>query len=117
MNYDFGDVVLVPFPFSNQQAYKKRPAVVISNVVYHQEKQDIIILAITSQLKLMPLYGEFVLQDWHQAGLIKPSVCKPVITTIEQRLVLKKMGLFSANDRAALKSLLSLVISERTTEK
>jgi mRNA interferase MazF len=31
MPYEFGDVVLVPFPFTNQLATKKRPAVVVSN--------------------------------------------------------------------------------------
>lgn len=28
--FEFGDVVLVPFPFTDQSAAKKRPAVVIS---------------------------------------------------------------------------------------
>ena len=33
-NYKFGDVVLVPFPFSNLTQEKKRPAVVISSENY-----------------------------------------------------------------------------------
>jgi mRNA interferase MazF len=28
-DYEFGDVVLVPFPFTDQSASKKRPAVLI----------------------------------------------------------------------------------------
>jgi mRNA interferase MazF len=32
MPYKFGDVVLVRFPFTNQAAFKQRPAVVISNL-------------------------------------------------------------------------------------
>ena len=28
--FDFGDVVLVPFPFTDQSGTKKRPAVVVS---------------------------------------------------------------------------------------
>jgi mRNA interferase MazF len=31
MPFDFGDVVLVPFPFTSQRASKKRPAIVVSN--------------------------------------------------------------------------------------
>ncbi len=31
MPFEFGDVVLVPFPFTSQRASKKRPAVVVSN--------------------------------------------------------------------------------------
>ncbi len=33
--YNRGDVVLVPFPFSNQTIMKKRPAVIISSDVYN----------------------------------------------------------------------------------
>jgi mRNA interferase MazF len=29
--YSFGDVILVPFPFTDQTATKKRPAVVVSS--------------------------------------------------------------------------------------
>ena len=32
--YSFGDVVLVPFPFTDQAGTKKRPAVIISNAAY-----------------------------------------------------------------------------------
>jgi hypothetical protein len=35
MPFDFGDVVLVPFPFTSQRASKKRPAVVVSNRLQH----------------------------------------------------------------------------------
>jgi mRNA interferase MazF len=33
---EFGDVILVPFPFTEQSASKKRPAVVISSAAYHR---------------------------------------------------------------------------------
>jgi len=31
INYKRGDVILVPFPFSDQTTIKKRPAVIISS--------------------------------------------------------------------------------------
>ncbi|MFI4948463.1 MAG: hypothetical protein ACHQC9_06660 [Alphaproteobacteria bacterium] len=34
MPFDFGSVVLVPFPFTSLTASKKRPAVVVSNRAY-----------------------------------------------------------------------------------
>ncbi len=52
MPYEFGDVVLVRFPFTNQTAFRQRPAVVVSNRVYNNAKLDVIIMAITSQLHL-----------------------------------------------------------------
>jgi len=46
--YNRGDIVLVPFPFSNQTTIKKRPAAIISSQRYNAASQDIIIMAVTS---------------------------------------------------------------------
>jgi len=48
MPYEFGDVVLAPFPFTHQAAIKQRPAVVVSGRAYNAVKPDVIIMAITS---------------------------------------------------------------------
>ena len=39
--YSFGDVILVPFPFTDQTGTKKRPAVIVSNAAYNQERRDV----------------------------------------------------------------------------
>jgi mRNA interferase MazF len=49
-------------------------------------------------------------QHWQAAGLIKPSVLKPLITTIEKGLVLRLMGRLHAEDRAALRSALDEIL-------
>jgi len=81
---EFGDIILVPFPFTDQTQAKKRPAVVISSTAYNTERPDLIIMAVTSQLKPSRIVGEVIIQDWQAAGLLKPSAIKPVITTIEK---------------------------------
>jgi len=48
--FDFGVVLLVPFPFTDQSGTKKRPAVVVSIVDYNTSRNDIVIMAITSQV-------------------------------------------------------------------
>jgi hypothetical protein len=35
-DYKFGDIVLVPFPFTDQTTFKKRPAVIVSSNAYNQ---------------------------------------------------------------------------------
>ena len=47
-SFGFGDVVLVPFPFTAQSGTKKRPAVVVSSAGYNVNRRDIVIMAITS---------------------------------------------------------------------
>ena len=46
--FDLGDVVLVPFPFTDQSGTKRRPAVVVSLAGYNMSRRDIVIMAITS---------------------------------------------------------------------
>jgi mRNA interferase MazF len=95
--YSFGDVVLVPFPFTDQTASKKRPAVVVSADAYHQRRPDVIVMAVTSQiLRPAGALGEVLISDWQGAGLPKASLIKSVLATIEQRLILRKLGALPA---------------------
>jgi mRNA interferase MazF len=104
MPFDFGDIVLVPFPFTNQAASKKRPAVVISNLAYNAVRPDVIVMAVTSQLRADASLLEIPLGRWEAAGLLKPSTIKPVVATLEQRLVLRRLGALDPGDQTALKT-------------
>jgi len=48
--YNRGDVILVPFPFGDQSATKKRPATIISSDAYNKISEDVVIMAITGQV-------------------------------------------------------------------
>jgi mRNA interferase MazF len=109
-NFEFGDVLLVPFPFSNQTAGKQRPAVVVSSAAYNRERLDLVILAITSQIRPTLGLGEALITDWKQAGLIKASVLKPVLTTIEKGLVIKQLGRLAAADQEILRKVLGIIL-------
>ncbi len=91
MPFDFGDVVLVPFPFTSQAASKKRPAVIVSNLAYNTARPDVVVMAITSQFHPRPALGEVWLGQWQAAGLLKPSAIKSVFATLEQALVLRQL--------------------------
>ena len=43
-------------------------------------------MAITSQLRPNPGLGDAWIDHWQAAGLLKPSVVKPVFATLERRL-------------------------------
>ena len=110
MAYRFGDVIVVPFPFTDQTATKKRPAVVVSSEAYHRDRPDIILMAITSQVRPVPTVGEVAVVNWQAAGLLKPSVMKPVLATVENRLVIRTLGRLDAHDEAALRRAIGLIL-------
>ena len=109
-DYEFGDVALVPFPFTDQTTTKQRPAVVISSTTYHRERSDLIIVAVTSQIRPTMQTGEATIVDWKSAGLLRPSVIKPVIATIDRQLVRKRLGHLATGDITSLKQALSAIM-------
>src|SRR5260221_5625868 len=107
----FGDVVMVPFPFTEQTASKKRPGVVVSADAYHQRRPEVIVMAVTSQiLRPAGALGEVLIADWQGAGLPRASLIKPVLATIEQHLILKKLGALQGDDVQALRSALRQIL-------
>ena len=111
--YNKGDVILVPFPFSDQTTIKKRPAVIVSSDTYNNISQDIIIMAITGRTGSHIGVGEFSIEDWQSAGLLKSSAIKSAISTIEQRLVIKILGRLSSKDLSTLDKALKVLLDLR----
>lgn len=107
---NFGDVVLVRFPFTDQIGHKQRPAVVVSSSAYQRSRADAILLAITSQIRPHLGFGEAPVADWQSAGLLKPSLFKPIVFTAEQSLLLKTLGVLSDTDQRSLHDLLQRII-------
>jgi mRNA interferase MazF len=106
----FGDVLLVPFPFTDQTSAKQRPAVVVSSRAYSQDRPDVILMAITSQVRAPIAFGEALVADWQTAGLIKVSVFKPLLMTLEQSLIIRQLGKLSSADQVALTGCLKVVL-------
>ena len=67
-------------------------------------------MAIISQLRHLGKTGEAEVGDWREAGLLKPSLIKPILATIEKNLVLKKLGRLSEMDRHTLRETLRLIL-------
>jgi mRNA interferase MazF len=110
VKYAFGEVVLVPFPFTNQTAVKKRPAVVISSAEYNQLRPDLLMMPITSQLRASVAFGEVWIDDWQAAHLLKPSAVKPHIATMEQTLVIRRLGALQPSDISNLRVAIGLIL-------
>src|SRR4051794_41903781 len=86
-SFEFGEVVLVPFPFTDQTTSKRRPAVVISSDAYNAERRGLIILALTSRVREPAGIGEALVDGRREAGLVKPPGMKPGGADLEESLL------------------------------
>lgn len=104
MTYKMFDVVVVPFPFTHQNAAKKRPALVLSGFeVFNDATQNCVLAMITSaKHPAWPL--DTKIGSIQKAGLPAPSKVRMKLFTLDSRLVIKKIGGLSAKDQTALKA-------------
>jgi mRNA-degrading endonuclease toxin of MazEF toxin-antitoxin module len=94
-SFNQGDVVLVPFPFTDLSAVKQRPALILSPKRLNNVRTDLIVAAISSQIPNVIGEDEILLSDTDQrtAGLPKRSIIKlGKIFTIHQGLIRKRLG-------------------------
>jgi mRNA interferase MazF len=98
MAFRRGDVVLIPFPYTDLAASKTRPAVVVSSDIYHAARSEFLLAYVSSQLSQANPAIDYMLADWAAAGLLKPSFVRPKVTAIEPALVVYRVGALSARD-------------------
>jgi mRNA interferase MazF len=110
ITYSFGEVVLVPFPFSDLSTIKKRPAVIINTRIYSNSTKDVIIIAVTSNTENNTMNLDMTITNIERAGLYKESLIKPAIATIEKKIISKKIGELSDNDKNNLMLMLKNII-------
>ena len=97
INYKKWDIVLVPFPFTDLKTTKQRPALVISPDKYNLGG-DVIIVFITSQLNVLKKSGDYLIKEWQEARLPKPSMIRMKFATISQSIIIKKLGRLTDKD-------------------
>ncbi len=79
---NFGDIVLLKFPFTDGKTYKRRPALVINDY----SDDDIIVCRITSQIYNSK--NDIYIDEWERSQLKLPSVIRVhKIATLEKELV------------------------------
>ena len=66
-----GDIVLVNFVFAEETGSKRHPVLILSSNRYMEERQDVIVSAITSNTRRL-LVGDHLMFDWEAADLLFP---------------------------------------------
>ncbi|MDO8538408.1 MAG: type II toxin-antitoxin system PemK/MazF family toxin [archaeon] len=95
-NFEQGEIVVAPIPFSNNISAKIRPALVISTKEYNKKSDDIIVLKITSKSKDYPFDVQLLEKDFSSGKLKQESVIQadfPVV--IEKQSINQSLGKIS----------------------
>ena len=96
------EVVVVPFPFTDSSKTKRRPTLVISN---HREFTiDKSILAMITTKNHSPWSLDTEITDLSSTGLKTPSIVRFKLFTIEDTLIIKKIGSLSEYDSTVIQS-------------
>ena len=109
MTFKLFDVLVVPFPFTDSTAVKRRPALVLSAAPLQDRIGHLVCAMITSrENRGWPLDVE--LTDLRAAGLPHASVVRMKLFTLDERFVLRKAGRLAGTDRAAVQRSLRLLL-------
>lgn len=92
------DVVDVPFPFSEVPRSKRRKALVLSDSVFNQKNASSLLMMITSAAR-SAWHLDVSLEQWSQAGLRKPCLTRMKLFTLDNGLILGKVGRLTAEDQ------------------
>ena len=106
-------VVRVPFPLTDRQAQKQRPALVLSQPCFQQSCGHLLLAMITSaRQSSWPL--DWPLDDLQAAGLPQPCLVRFKLFTIDERLVFGGLGALAAADCAGVSAQLGKLLPSGT---
>ena len=87
------DLILVPFPFSDQSRRKVRPVIIISNDNFNDNSEDILVVGVTSNISRDNFSIELKNDDLEEGKLItKCRVKIDNILKLDKELIMKKIG-------------------------
>ncbi len=100
---------MVRFVFASETGAKRRPVLLLSSEEYIDGRQEVIVAAITSNTRRL-LEGDYLMEDWEEAGLLFPSVTTGILRTIKQSMIERKMGEVSSRDFSEIESNLAQIL-------
>ena len=68
-------------------------------------------MAVTSQQQTLMTHDHTQIVNWQATGLVKPSVMKPIVMTLEQQLVIRVLGRLEKDDRESFRALIAQILS------
>ncbi len=96
--YSRGEIVLIPIPFSDLKTNKKRPVLIISNNKNNVNSEDVIVVAITSNIR--DIQPEIIINnnDMAEGELLTESCIRAdKIYTLSQNIIVKRFGMLNTD--------------------
>jgi mRNA interferase MazF len=109
VTYKQFDVVVVLFPFTDRAATRKRPVLIISDATTFNQSTNKSVMAMITTASHAPWALDVPILNLKSAGLKADSVVRMKLFTLDDVLVIKKIGKLATGDRnLVLKSLQQL---------
>lgn len=111
VSFERFEVVVVPFPFTDSAAKKRRPALVLSNAAEFNLPAGHSVMAMITSAENAAWPLDVMISDGNAAGLAAASMVRMKLFTLDNRYVLRRIGQLAVTDRkavaASLRSLLA----------
>ncbi|MFH1096946.1 MAG: type II toxin-antitoxin system PemK/MazF family toxin [Candidatus Desantisbacteria bacterium] len=92
--YKQREILLIPIPYTDLSSQKKRPVVVVSNNHYNSLMEDIVVVAITSNVERRDYSIMISHKDMEEGTLLYESMIRiDKIYTLKQSIIVKRFGL------------------------
>ena len=106
MTYEATDVVRVPFPFTDRDATKVRPALILSSAATFNDPAGHSVLAMITSAKHSAWPLDVAIQDLVAAGLPSTSLVRMKLFTLDHTLVRGRLGRLGPTDSRAVREAL-----------
>jgi len=108
-------VVRVPFPFTDRQAVKNRPALVLSDAAAFNAPAGHAVMAMITSEANAPWPLDCPILDLAMACLPAPSKVRFKLFTLDRRLVRGVLGQLASEDQARVRMCLASLLGEATS--
>ncbi|MEF3168605.1 MAG: type II toxin-antitoxin system PemK/MazF family toxin [Deltaproteobacteria bacterium] len=112
MTFERFTVVRVPFPFTDRNAVKNRPALVLSDAASFNTSAGHSVMAMITSAANPPWPLDCPVTDLAAAGLPAPSKVRFKLFTLDHRLVRGALGRLSPADAASVTEGLARLLGE-----
>jgi mRNA interferase MazF len=104
------DVVRVPFPFTDKESSKRRPALILSQSKSFNTPAAHSVMAMITSLQNLAWPLDHAISDLKSAGLPAPSVIRCKLFTLDHRLVRGVVGKLGKKDQLAVRAMLGALL-------